>query len=131
MQYYWMVQPQFHKHMTQEFLLWKRQISQAIVGLCNIEFHQSGGPGAKTDGTSFREAMNRLYADSHFAHFVSYHAWRQAGLNDAVGAELLLLQQQLDSFDEPEDDAAIQHDPYWASIIEQAQKVVGYLGGGA
>jgi hypothetical protein len=113
---------------TGDFNLWKSQVCRAIAGLCEIENRPGGGLREAIDGASdFHQALNRLYADSHFTEFLSWQAWRQAGLDESVGQELLTLQQLLDAYDEPASDAAVLLDPKWWVIMGQAKTVVALL----
>jgi len=92
--------------MSDEYALWKLELRRAICNLCAIEFQQSGcWIGASSAGATFREAMSRLYDASQFVEFLTYQAWRQAGLDDAAGDELNELRLLLDAYDEPDTDA--------------------------
>ena len=114
--------------MTGDFSLWKSQICQAVRGLCDIDFQPSTSwREAIANGSNFQQALQRLYVDSHFTEFLSWQAWRQAGLSTEAGTELLTLQQLLDAYDEPATDAGILLDPNWWVILSQAKKVIFLL----
>ena len=113
---------------TGDFKLWKSQVSQAVAGLCEIELQPDNSwEGIKNGASNFHRALSRLYVDSHFMEFLSWQAWWQAGLNESVGQELLVLQQLLDAYDEPASDAAVLLDPNWWVIIGQAKTVASLL----
>lgn len=111
--------------MTQDFTLWKHQVSRAIGRLCDIEFQASGCfVGQERNGAGLREALSSLYVESQFGQFLSFGAWRQAGLDEATGQELDALRRQLDAYDEPDSDAAILADPNWEAIVVRVKKVL-------
>jgi trimethylamine:corrinoid methyltransferase-like protein len=111
--------------MSQDFSLWKCQIRTALNRLCALDFHQA--VGAQDSDASFRSAMHELYIESHFTEFLACDAWRQAGVSEATGQALQVLQHQLDAYDEPATDAAIVTDPNWWAIVGQAALVVTLL----
>lgn len=108
--------PRPNPDMTQDFSLWKYQVRQALAYLCDL----SSGPG-------FRAALLGLYVESHFAEFVAYQGWRQAGLDKATSQALQELQRQLDAYDEPDTDAAILADPRWWAIRGHGLQVIALL----
>jgi hypothetical protein len=114
--------PRPSKNMSEEFTLWRSRLKDAIGHLSSIV------PAAKRKADSkhpgFDEAMSRLYIEAEFNDFLSYQAWRQAGLNKHAGKELDLLKQRLDAYDEPETDAEILNDPSWKLIVAQAHRVL-------
>jgi len=111
--------------MSQDFQLWKHQVRHALRSLCTLDFHRAAGEKGADAG--FRSAMQALYVESHFTEFLACEAWRQAGLNEAAGQALQVLQHQLDAYDEPATDAAIVMDPSWWAIVGQAALVVTLL----
>ena len=107
---------------------WKAQVGQAIAGLSEIEYQLSGCvAGEDHNGAGFKQALDFLYAESHFPQFLSLEAWRQAGLTDRAGSELETLRQQIDAYDEPDSDTAMMADPAWGAILFQAHKALRLL----
>jgi hypothetical protein len=114
--------PRPNLEMSQDFMLWKHQVRQALSRLCSLDFHRTAGATASDAG--FRAALQGLYMDGHFTEFLACEAWRQAGVDEAGGHALQVLQRQLDAYDEPATDAAIMLDPEWWAIAGQAARVV-------
>ncbi|MBF9223016.1 hypothetical protein [Hymenobacter ruricola] len=110
--------PRPNPEMTQDFTLWKHQVRRAIAGLC--AFAPPAGPG-------FHAALQHLYAESHFAEFMAFQGWRQAGLTEEAGRALRTLQAQLDAYDEPDTDVAILADPCWWAILGRAVEAAAVL----
>ena len=118
--------PRPNPEMSQDFTLWKHQIRVALHQMCALDFPR-GVPAVQATDAGFRSIMEGLYQESHFNEFMACQAWRQAGLPNATGAALQVLQQQLDAYDEPETDMAIVADPAWWVILGQASLVVNLL----
>ena len=110
--------------MTRDFSLWKRTVQQAIVGLYTFEV--SDDP-AQPATAGFQTALGRLYGEGLFTEFLSYQAWRQAGLDDVASEALETLRRELDAYDEPDRDEAIMADPTWWAIMGLAMQVVDLL----
>ena len=106
------------------FILWKTQIVQAIEGLNTIGYQFAGG---WYDNANFRAAIQRLYVDANFSEFLSYQAWRQVGVGEALGNKLESLRHQLDLYDEPDSDAAVLADPIWQAIQVHGREVAFLL----
>jgi hypothetical protein len=117
--------PRPNPEMTQDFTLWRLQVRQAITGLCALD----GRPGTvdRHDCPAFRRALEALYVESHFTEFMACQGWRQAGLSAATGQALYDLQAQLDTYDEPDTDAAIVADPGWWAVRGLAGFAVALL----
>ena len=116
--------PRPNEEMSQDFHLWKRQVRRAIASLCTFEVGR--GPDRLTNA-GFHTAMHRLYVEGHFTDFLSYQAWRQAGVGETAGRALKELQRELDAYDEPDTDVAILADPTWWAIMGLALQVVDLL----
>jgi hypothetical protein len=112
--------------MSQDFVLWKRQIRAALRQLCALDFPRGVSAAQATDA-GFRAVMESLYQESGFTEFMACQAWRQAGLPKATGEAMQALQRQLDAYDEPETDVAIVADPAWWAILGQAIVVIELL----
>lgn len=118
--------PRPNPEMSQNFSLWKHQVRHALEGLCAVK-PLPPAPEPAGGNASFATAMHTLYVESHFAEFVSFDAWRQAGLDETTGTTLKLLQEQLDDYDEPDTDAAILADPTWWAILGLALQLTDLL----
>jgi hypothetical protein len=118
--------PRPNPEMSQDFTLWKSQIRLALGRLCALDFPR-GVPAQEATNAGFHAVMQGLYGECHFTEFLSYQAWRQAGVDEPTGQVLQALQEDLDCYDEPDTDAAIVADPAWWAIVGQASEVVKRL----
>ena len=117
--------PRPNTDLMQDFKLWRHQVCQALQGLLTFDARRAASGVSASAG--FQVVLQVLYVESHFTEFLSYQAWRQAGLDEEAGHALNALRQQLDAYDEPDTDVAILADPMWWHILGQVTLVVALL----
>lgn len=76
---------------------------------------------------SFLETYNTLY-DQAFEDFLVQPEWEQTELPHAVRLEMIRLDQLLEAYQVPGEDADILADPAWQEVVHQAQQVLQTIG---
>ncbi|HEX8506740.1 MAG TPA: hypothetical protein VF630_15355 [Hymenobacter sp.] len=114
--------------MTEEYALWKHELRRALQQLWHINFYLGREQeGVEQHGDEFRDALRAMYTDCRFEQFFALRAWEQAGLSQEAGQQLQVLKNLMDTFDEPDTDAAILAHPQWHRILQQARRLEPHL----
>ena len=112
--------------MANDYTLWRHDLLQALPARHRVSAHRlhRGGAG---HGSSFREAIRRLYTDCQLEKFVSLRAWQQAGLTERMKQQRQALKRLLDDDQEPDTDAEILADPGWHATLHKTPRIPGMI----